>query len=350
MRAQEGPSPGVPRVVLGQFPTPLESAPRLAAALGGPPLFVKREDLSGLALGGNKTRQLEALMAAALATGADTVIATAAAQSNFCRTTAAAAAKLGLGAVLLLRGHAGLPVTGNLFLDQLLGAEIEFIETADPYDPAVPARLDEIATRLRAQGRRPHLIHVVGGSGALGAAAYVPAAEELVGQCQTLGISPAALYIAVGSGLTAAGLALGLKHLGSPMRVVGICVQRPASFMGPLIIQRAEEAAALLGISMRVEPEDLALDDQHIGQGYGIATGAALEAIELAARSEGLILDPAYTGKCMAGLMADIRAGRWAAGRPVIFLHSGGTPGLFAYGADRLRAARFNNGEAGGAA
>jgi 1-aminocyclopropane-1-carboxylate deaminase/D-cysteine desulfhydrase-like pyridoxal-dependent ACC family enzyme len=144
----------------------------------------------------------------------------------------------------------------------------------------------------------------------------------------------------VGSGLTVAGLALGLKHLGSPVRVVGICAQKPAAFMRPLIVERANEAAALLGISTRIEAEDIALDDRHIGQGYGIATRASVEAIELAARTEGLLLDPVYTGKCMAGLIADIRAGRWSGGGPVVFLHSGGTPGLFGYGADRLEAAR----------
>ncbi|SEF00837.1 D-cysteine desulfhydrase [Rhizobiales bacterium GAS188] len=340
MRPQAGASAALPRVVLGTLPTPLDEAPRLAAALGSPPIWVKREDLSGLALGGNKTRQLEALMAAALAAGADTVIATAAAQSNFCRTTAAAAAKLGLGAVLLLRGHDGLPVTGNLLLDRLLGAEIEFIDTADPYDPAVPLRLEQIAGRLRAAGRRPHLIHVVGSSGAIGAAAYLPAAEELVSQSRAHGVAPAALYVTAGSGLTVAGLALGLKHLGSPMRVVGICAQKPAAFMRPLIVERANEAAALLGISTRVEATDIALDDRQIGPGYGTATPASVEAIELAARTEGLLLDPVYTGKCMAGLIADIRAGRWSGGGPVVFLHSGGTPGLFAYGADRLEAAR----------
>jgi 1-aminocyclopropane-1-carboxylate deaminase/D-cysteine desulfhydrase-like pyridoxal-dependent ACC family enzyme len=299
--------------------------------------------LSGLALGGNKTRQLEALMAAALSARADTVVATAAAHSNFCRTTAAAAAKLGLRAVLLLRGHAGLPITGNLLLDRLLGAEIEFIDTTDPYDPAVPARLEEIVARLRVSGRRPHLVHVVGSSGALGAAAYLPAAEELVRQCRTQSISPSALYLAVGSGLTLAGLALGLKHLGSTMRVVGICVQRPASFMQPLIIERAGQAAALLGIATRLEAQDFELDDRHIGPGYGVATGAALEAIELAARNEGLILDPIYSGKCMAGLAAHLRAGRFGPTGLVIFLHSGGTPGLFAYGADRLEEARSHN-------
>jgi 1-aminocyclopropane-1-carboxylate deaminase/D-cysteine desulfhydrase-like pyridoxal-dependent ACC family enzyme len=202
---------------------------------------------------------------------------------------------------------------------------------------------------LRALGRRPHLVHVVGSSGALGAAAYLPAAEELIGQCNAQGIDPAAIYIAAGSGLTVAGLALGLKHLGSRMRVVGICVQKPAAFMRPLIVGRAGEAAALLGISTRLEASDVALDDRHIGAGYGVATGAALEAIELAARSEGLVLDPVYTGKCMAGLMADIRAGRWAGSDCVIFLHSGGTPGLFAYGADRLEAARCGAAKSGAA-
>ena len=340
MRPAVGLAASMACVALGHFPTPLEPAPRLAAALAGPALWIKREDLSGLALGGNKTRQLEALMAAALASGADTVVTTAAAQSNFCRTTAAAAAKLGLRAVLLLRGGADAPVTGNLLLDQLLGAEIEFIATADPYDPAVARRLEQIMDRLRASGRKPELLHVVGAAGTLGAAAYVPAAEELVRQFAANGIEPDALYLAAGSGLTMAGLALGLKHLGVNTRVIGISAQVPAGFLRPIVARRANEVAVMLGLATRLAEDEIELDDRQIGAGYGIATLASVDAMELGARTESLVLDPVYTGKCMAGLIAHVRAGRWPAGTTVAFLHSGGAPGLFAYGAERLAAVR----------
>ncbi len=342
MRPASGIASAMPCVVLGQFPTPFDPAPRLSAALGGPAIWVKREDMSGLALGGNKTRQLEALMAAALATGADTVVTTAAAQSNFCRTTAAAAAKLGLHAVLLLRGGADSPVTGNLLLDHLLGAEIEFLATTDPYDPATPARLEATMQRLRTLGRKPVLLHVVGAAGALGAAAYVPAAEELAAQFAASGIAPAALYITAGSGLTVAGMVLGLKHLGVRTKVVGICAQTSADFLRPIIARRANEAAALLGLATTVTEDEIELDDRRIGAGYGVANTDTVDAMDVAARTEGLLLDPVYTGKCMAGVMAHIRAGRWAATDAIVFLHSGGTPGLFAYGADRLATARGN--------
>jgi D-cysteine desulfhydrase family pyridoxal phosphate-dependent enzyme len=328
------------RVALGTFPTPLEHAPRLTKALGGPSIWIKREDMSGLALGGNKTRQLEVLMADALAEGADTVVVTAAAQSNFCRTTAAAAAKLGLRAVLLLRGAASEPRVGNLLLDELLGAEIEFIATTDPYDPAVPARLDAIVQRLRAEGRHPKLLHVVGAAGTLAAAAYVPFAEELTGQFAANGIAPSAIYVTAGSGLTMAGLSAGLAALGSPARVIGVSAQQNADFLRPIVHRRAGEVAALLGLTAKLEAADIEIDDTQLGAGYGVATEATVRTIELAARTEALLLDPVYTGKCMAGLIAHIEAGRWTRDHTVVFVHSGGAPGLFAYGADRLAVAR----------
>jgi 1-aminocyclopropane-1-carboxylate deaminase/D-cysteine desulfhydrase-like pyridoxal-dependent ACC family enzyme len=186
----------------------------------------------------------------------------------------------------------------------------------------------------------PKLLHVVGAAGALGAASYVPTAEELARQFVDAGIDPVALYVTAGSGLTVAGLALGLKHLRSGTRVVGVCAQTEAAVLHPLIVRRANEASALLGLGTTIVEGDIELDDQHIGTGYGVASAAGIEAMELAARKEGLVLDPVYTGKCMAGLIAHVRAGRWRAGETVIFLHSGGAPRLFAYGAEGLAAAR----------
>jgi 1-aminocyclopropane-1-carboxylate deaminase/D-cysteine desulfhydrase-like pyridoxal-dependent ACC family enzyme len=324
------------RVALGQFPTRLEPAPRLSAALGGPAIWIKREDMSGLALGGNKTRQLEVLMAATLAEGADTVVVTAAAQSNFCRTAAAAAAKLGLRAFLLLRGAQDSPRVGNLMLDQVLGAEIEFISTSNPYDPAVQTRLDAIVERLHSEDRRPKLLHVVGATGALAAAAYVPFAEELAEQFEANGIVPTAIYVTAGSGLTMAGLAIGLKALGLPTRVIGVSAQQKSGFLCPIVLRRATETAQLLGLPTTLEARDIEIDDSQLGPGYGIPTPAAVRAIECAARTEALLLDPVYTGKCMAGMIAHNEAGRWKGSDDIVFIHSGGTPGLFAYGADSL--------------
>lgn len=341
MRARTGLLASLPRVVLAHLPTPLDAAPRLAAALGGPEIWIKREDLSGLALGGNKARQSEALMAAVLADGADTVVTTAAAHSNFCRTTAAACARLGLRCVLLLRGEAGMAVTGNLLLDALFGADIEFIDTQDAYDPAIAARLEAIMRRLRAEGRRPYVLHLPGRTGALGGAGTASLAEELVAQCRARAITPAGVVLVASSGLTMAGTLLGLKHLGMRARVVGICAQVPASFLRPIVARRANEAGELLGLATRIDEQEVELDETALGQGYGRATAATVDAIELAARTEGVVLDPVYTGKAMAGLIAQIRAGRWqAADGPVVFVHSGGAPTLFAQGADALAAAR----------
>jgi 1-aminocyclopropane-1-carboxylate deaminase/D-cysteine desulfhydrase-like pyridoxal-dependent ACC family enzyme len=285
-------------------------------------------------------------MAAVLAEGADTVLTTAAAQSNFCRTTAAACARLGLRCVLLLRGRPDSAVSGNLLLDTLFGAEIEFIDTYDPYDPAITARLDKMVAGQLAAGRRPHVLHLPGRTGALGAAGTVSLAEEMAAQWNAASIDPVAVYLVASSGLTMAGTLLGLKHLGARARVVGICAQTPAAFLRPLIARRANEAAALLGISTRVNESEVELDETALGPGYGVPDSSTVAAIELAARTEGLVLDPVYTGKAMAGMVAQIGSGRWRgdAEGPVVFVHSGGAPTLFAQGVDTLNRAREHGG------
>lgn len=323
----------LPRVALGQFPTPLEPAPRLSQALGGAPLWVKREDLSGLALGGNKPRQLEFLLGAALAEGANAVITTAAAQSNFCRACAAAGARLGLKVGLLLRGRPDAAVQGNLLLDKVFGAEIRFIDTEDPYDPRVPVLLDDFASDFKRCGLVAQVLHIPGVTGAFAAAAMVDAGQELAAQFVSRGISPAAVVLAAGSALTAAGLVLAFKALGVTTRVVVISVQRPADFIAPMIVRRAREAAALLQLPVEISSADVEVDDRFIGPGYGVPTTASIEAIALAGRFEGLLLDPIYSGKAMAGLVARVRAGGWAGDAPVVFFHSGGTPGLFMHAA-----------------
>lgn len=330
MTREDGLTRALARVPLGQFPTPLEAAPRLTAHLGSAPIWIKREDQSGLALGGNKPRQLEFLMAAAIAEGAQAVVTTAAVQSNFCRATAAAGARLGVQVGLLLRGTGQEEMQGNYLIDTLLGAELRFIQTSDPYDPRVPVWLDEFVADFGCRGLKAQVLHLPGASGTLGAAAMVATGEEMARQFSAQGIVPQAVFVAAGSGLTVAGLTLAFKTLGLPTKVVAISVQKDAGFMLPLIAQRANAAAKLLGLATRVEESDFEVDDRYIGEAYGVPTQAGVDAIRLAGRTEGLLLDPVYTGKAFGGMLMQLREGRWSGTAPLVFFHSGGVPALFA--------------------
>lgn len=321
---------GLARVPLANLPTLLEPAARLSAELGGPPVWIKREDLSGLALGGNKPRQLEFLMASAIAEGAQAVVTTAALQSNFCRACAAAGAKLGIKVGLLLRGSGQEDLQGNFLLDKILGAELRFIDTQDPYDPRVPQWLDEFVADFTRRGLKTQVLHIPGRTGTLGAAAMVCAGEEMARQFAEQGLAPQAVFTAVGSGLTVAGLALAFKALKLKTRVVGITVQRRAPFIVPLIVERANAAAQLLHLPVRVEAADFDIDDGHMGAAYGVPSAEAVQAIALAGRTEGLLFDPVYSGKALAGMLAQLREGRWRGPEPLVFFHSGGAPGLFA--------------------
>ena len=322
------------------------AADRLAKAVGARSLVVKREDLSGFAMGGNKPRQLEAIVAHPLSTGADTLITTAAAQSNFCQATAAAAAHLGLRCILLLRRASRTVAQGNLLLDRVFGAEIEFLETTDPYDPEIPARLAAAAEHVRSAGGRPYVIHLPGRTGPLTAAAAAGAASELRDQFGDAPEHPTALFLAAGSGLTASGIVLGLKHLGVSTRVVGISVQQPAGFLKPLMAERANQAAALLGIATRVDENDFDLDDRFIGPGYGKPSAASLDAIALAGRHAALVLDPGYSGKALAGLIEHLHSSRSDAARRIAFVHTGGAANLFLHAGAVHRHSRRMQGRA----
>lgn len=332
-RACEGLTRALPRASLAHLPTPLDPAPRLSALLGGPPLWFKREDLSGLALGGNKPRQLEFLLGDALAQGAQAVVTTAAIQSNFCRACAAAGARLGLHVGLLLRGSAQEAVQGNHLLHQVLGAELRYIPTQDPYDPRIPAWLDAFVADIAARGLKTQVLHIPGRSGTLATAAMVDLGEEMARQFADQRIVPQAVFTAAGSGLTTAGLVLAFKALGLATRVVCLTVQRDAAFLAPLIVERANAAAELLGLPVQVDAGDFDIDDRFIGAAYGVPSREATEALLLAGRNEGLLFDPIYSGKALAGMFAQLRAGRWRKDAPLVFLHSGGTPGLFAHAA-----------------
>ena len=318
----------LPRVPLGHWPTPLDRCPRLTEALGGPTILMKRDDCTGLALGGNKTRQLEFLFARAIADGFDTVVAGAFAQSNWCRQIAAAAAKLGLYASLVLKsGVTGTAPQGNLLLDRLLGAEVAFVDVPDA--EGLTPQLEAEAERQRKLGRKP----VVLGSRAdklLCAVAYVGAMVELDEQLEAMGVVADRLYLS-GADKTPAGCHLGMAALGAATRVVGITpivweVPRPADIAG-----LATDAATLLGLDLRFGAGDIANDDGHIGPRYGVPSAEGLEAMKLVARTEGIVLDPVYTSKAFAGLVADIRDGIIARDETVVFLHTGGVPALFAH-------------------
>ena len=312
-----------PRLTLSSGPTPVEPLDRLAAALDMEPgsLLVKRDDLTGLAGGGNKVRKLEFLCAEAVSTGCDVLVTGGGPQSNHARMTAAAARRLGLDAVLVLTDERHDAASGNVLLDRLLGAAMEWVGdmSSDDLDDAIAVACD----RLRREGRRPYLVPV-GGSNALGAIGYVLAARELLAQVPDVEV----VVVATGSCGTHAGLAAGLGDHG---RVLGVRVgERPA--LEARISALAAETAALAGLDPPSgEP---VVDHDHLGPGYAIPSATGMEAIDLAARHEALLLDPVYTGKAMAGLVAARATGSIGASTRTVFLHTGGLPGLFA---DRYR-------------
>ena len=320
---------GFPRTRLAYLPTPLEPGPRLSAALGGPDILVKRDDLTGLAFGGNKTRQLEFVFGDVLAAGADTVVAGAYTQSNWCRQITAAACKHGLKAVLVLaHGVKGPLLQGNLLLDLVMGAEVTVLPVLDEeLQPHLEAR----AEALRRAGARPYLISSFAtGTQSLAALGYVEAVLEI---CDQLGAAPDHLYVA-GSEMSPAGLIVGARALGLPTRVVSVSpIAYPESRQDE-IARICNAIAARLGLDLSWAPADILVDDGFIGEAYGIVSAAGREAMTLLARSEGLLLDPVYTSKGMAGLIDHVRRGRLRAGETAVFVHTGGLPALFAYADD----------------
>ncbi|MGQ9502504.1 MAG: D-cysteine desulfhydrase family protein [Anaerolineae bacterium] len=322
----------LPHISLGHFPTPLEELPRLARHLGIARLLVKRDDQTGLAGGGNKTRKLEFLVADALAQGADTLVTAGAAQSNHCRQTAAAAARVGLQCVLVLGGDpTAEPPNGNLLLDILLGAQVRW---SGPHRRG--EQLNQVVAELRASGRRPYLIPY-GGSNALGAASYAYAMQELAGQCEEEGISLAAIdriVIASSSGATHAGLTVGAHMVGYPGQILGIAIDKDEVPDVPYV-QRlatlANQTAALLGIAGMFTPQDFIVNQDYLGSGYGVVGELEREAIRVTARYEGMLLDPVYTGRAMGGLIDLIHRRVISSRETVLFWHTGGMPALFAY-------------------
>jgi D-cysteine desulfhydrase family pyridoxal phosphate-dependent enzyme len=327
-------------VPLATLPTPLQLAPRLRDALGGPTrcprILLKRDDLTGLALGGNKARKLEFLIAEAMQQHATVVVTTGAVQSNHARMTAAAARAAGLDAVLVLTANGAdpPPFQGNLLLDRLFGATIHFVPpAADPLlatSDAEEAKVAEVVEDLRARGYRPYVIPV-GGSSAVGVLGYLSGSGELIEQLRFAKERPVRLYFASGSRGTQAGLTLGAKVCDAPYEVYGVAVSGGEPWKRERALRIANEAAALVELPTRITAEDLRTDQRHIGAGYGIPTDECLEAIRLVAQHEGVLLDPVYTGKAMAALIHHVRSSELDPGSSIVFLHTGGVPALFAH-------------------
>jgi D-cysteine desulfhydrase family pyridoxal phosphate-dependent enzyme len=324
----------LPRARLAHLPTPIEAMPNLAAALGGDKrLYVKRDDCTGLAFGGNKIRQLEFYMGEAQAADADTILITGAVQSNFVRAAAAAARKLGMDCHIQLeervpRDDATYHQSGNVLIDKLLGATLySYPEGED--EAGADARIADIAAGLNC---RPYVIHLAPGHAPLGALGYVDAARELVGQMAESGLALDEIVVASGSGHTHGGLLFGLRALGCTVPVIGVCVRRAAEPQRERIAARCREIASMLNVEPLVDDRDIHLIDDFLAPGYGQLNDPTKDAIATAAQCEALILDPVYTGKAMAGFIQRVRDS--ATGRTMLFLHSGGTPAVFAYGDD----------------
>ena len=311
----------IPQVDLGYFPTPLHECPRLSEILGGPRIFMKREDCSGLAFGGNKVRQLTFTIGDAVAQGADTIVHGAASQSNHCRQAAAACGKLGLNCYLrLARDHKSI-LQGNLLLDNLAGVDVEIVDA--PFGPELDVVKYELAEKLKTQGMKPYVV-ASPRSTALAAVAFTWCIAEIAQQQQQLDINADWIYTCSVGG-TQAGLVLGTKTLGLKMKPFGIA---PIVWEGKLERMRtaANSAAELLELDTRVTDPDIQNTDDYIGQAYGYLTPECIDALKLVAKTEGIFLDPVYTAKAMAGLIDHIQQGKLGRDDTVIFLHTGGTP------------------------
>ena len=321
----------IPRQSLGFFPTPLIALSRLSKVLDGPTIFMKRDDNTGLALGGNKTRKLEFIMGDALAQGADCVITAGAAQSNHCRQTAAAAASLGLECHLVLGGEEPEQTSGNLLLDKIFGSHIHWAG-ANRKGEDIP----KIVEQLTKQGKKPYVIPY-GGSNELGALAFVEAFKELESQRESMNLSFTHIVFAFSSGATQAGLMLGKKILNSPAQIVGINIDKGETDKVPFdqyTVALANSTATLIGADHQFSETDLTLNSDYVGEGYGVVGTLENEAIAMTAQTEGILLDPVYTGRAMGGLIDMIRSGKIKKTDRVLFWHTGGAPALFAYSSD----------------
>ena len=320
-----------PRIHFAHLPTPLEPLENLSKLLGGPKIFIKRDDCTGLATGGNKTRKLEFLMGEAQQKNADTIITQGATQSNHVRQTAAISSKLGLRCEILLEHRTGSEdpdylENGNVLLDKLFGANIHSVPAGTDMDAA----MQKIADDLKTNGANPYIIPG-GGSSPTGALGYVNCAMELVGQINDRSLKIDHLVTATGSAGTQSGLVVGLEGTRSGIPVLGICVNADKETQEEKVFALAEKTTKFMGISGSVKRETVVANGDYVGPGYGLPTDGMIEATELLARQEGILLDPVYSGKGMAGLIDLIRKGEFRKDENIVFLHTGGSAGLFAY-------------------
>jgi L-cysteate sulfo-lyase len=318
----------LPRLALAHLPTPMEEAPRFAGRIEGPRIFLKRDDCTGMLMGGNKTRHNEFLLAEALRQGADVLVWGAGVQSNNCRQTAAACNKVGLECHLYLsRASHDDDIQGNLLLDHLMGATVHIIDT--PIGPELDDLLLARAHELRQAGRRPFVWDRLTGR-PLAAVSYALCLAEILEQMRAAGVEPTHVYAAA-AGATGAGLALGKAVLGWPGKVRLLCPIRWPWDTPADLADVANRTATLLGLPHRLSAADIDIRDDYMGPGYGAVTTAGREAIDLLARTEGILLDPVYTAKAMAGLIDDARHRRLGRSDVAVFIHTGGTPAVFAY-------------------
>jgi L-cysteate sulfo-lyase len=320
-----------PRVSLAHLPTPLEHLPRLSEYLGGPQIYVKRDDCTGLATGGNKTRKLEFSMAAALAENADTVITVGAVQSNHVRQTAAAACKLGLRCEVLLEHRVDDPSddylnSGNVLLDRIFGANLREYPAGTDFD----AEMQAVADEVRAGGGRGYIIPG-GASNRIGALGYVNCAMEIVNQANERGLVIDHLVTATGSAGTQGGLIVGLRAMNAGIPLLGIGVNAAREAQEQKVFDLACETADYIGVPGIVAREDVVANCDYVGDGYGIPTKAMNDAVMLLARLEGLLFDPVYSGKALAGLIDLVGRGHFDGAENIVFLHTGGSAALFAY-------------------
>lgn len=319
-----------PRIALCHQPTPIEEMPRLSAHLAGPNLFIKRDDCTGLATGGNKTRKLEFLIGDAVDKNADIVVTQGAVQSNHVRQTAAAACKQGLKCHALLERRvphteSQYEMTGNVLLDRLFGATLEF--RGPGLDMNAEAR--SVCDRLEAEGHRPYFIPG-GGSNAIGALGYVSCAQEIEKQSHESGTKFDWIVMGTGSTGTQAGLVAGLHAMNSSLKVMGVSVRQPRDRQVAAVFDLAVKTSKMLGAA-EFPQHDVIVDDGYVGEGYGVPAASTIEAISMAAQYEGLLLDPVYSGKGFAGMIGLVREGFFKETDNVLFLHTGGAAALFAY-------------------
>lgn len=326
----------LPYIQLGSYPTPLVEAPNLSAALGGPRILIKRDDLTGLALGGNKCRKLEFVMADARQKGIDALVTTGSSQSNFALQLATAAQMLHMKASLVLIKGVHIEKQGNLLLDGIVDADIILVDPSEITDeegifgPIMVGKMNAVADDLRKQGLHPMVIPV-GGYNPVGTVGWVNAADEIGQQLQAQNIEAQHLVVTCGSSGTQAGLTLGFKYLKLPIAITGFTISSPKERAMNMVANMANETAKLLDMNITTSPDEVTVNDDYIGEGYGLVTKECLQAIKLVAQTEGIFLDPVYTGKAMAGFIDFIKKGRFRSTDTVIFVHTGGIPALFAY-------------------